>query len=148
VIEKHTLPRPTPVAVYELTEAGRALAPVLRELRSWGAQFGPPPEPNDVARPAWIIQGAASRDPGLKPGQTCELHVGDQSFELIGDQDRVSVKAGFASSPDALLTIEPSIFLRLAVGRIDASEAAEQSEIAGDLRAANNVLEMLAGSAP
>src|ERR1044072_3938479 len=36
VVEKHPLPRPTPVAVYELTDAGRALAPVLRELRTWG----------------------------------------------------------------------------------------------------------------
>ena len=41
VIERRTLPRPTPVTVYELTEAGRALAPVLRELRAWGARFGP-----------------------------------------------------------------------------------------------------------
>ena len=45
VVERHTLPRPTPVAVYELTDAGRALAPVLRELRAWGARFGPAPHP-------------------------------------------------------------------------------------------------------
>ena len=143
IVEKRTLPPPTPVAVYELTEGGRALAPVLRELRSWGTRYGPAPEPGDAVRPAWILQSAANRPPGLEPGRTCEIRVGNEHFELTGD----GVKAGSAASADAIVTIEPSVFLRLAAGRLDAARASAQSEIVGDRELAGDVFGMLAGSA-
>jgi DNA-binding HxlR family transcriptional regulator len=148
VVERHTLPRPTPVAVYELTEAGAALAPVLRELRTWGARFGAPPQPGDVVRPAWIIQSAASRNPRLEPGKTCELHIGEESFGVAGDGDTVTVSSGVVSAPDAVVTIEPRLFLRLASGKVDAAEAATQVQVEGDRGLADDVIAMLAGSAP
>jgi DNA-binding HxlR family transcriptional regulator len=97
--EKRTLPRPTPVAVYELTDAGRALAPVLRELRAWGARFGPAPRRGDSVQPAWIVQSAAGRNPRLGPGRGCELRVGDDSFSLTGTDDGVDVRAGTVATP-------------------------------------------------
>jgi DNA-binding HxlR family transcriptional regulator len=143
IVEKRTLPPPTPVVVYELTEAGRALGPVLRELRTWGSQYGPAPEPGDAVRPAWILASAANRLPGLKPGRTCEIRIGQEHFALSGDG---GVIAGSASSPDAVVTIEPSVFLRLAAGKLDAARASAQSEIAGDEELARHVVEILAGS--
>src|SRR5579859_339176 len=68
VVVKRALPPPTPVAVYELTEAGEALAAVINALRTWGEQYAPAPKPDDAARPAWIIQGAASRPSRLQAG--------------------------------------------------------------------------------
>jgi DNA-binding HxlR family transcriptional regulator len=147
VIDKYRLPRPTPVAVYELTEAGRALAPVLRELRAWGERFGPAPVAGDVARPAWIVQSAIARNPRLQAGRVCELRVGADSFELTGTQDAVEVRAGLASQPDAVLTIDSLLFMRLASGRIEPGAASKQIEIDGDRRVARDVLTMLAGSA-
>jgi DNA-binding HxlR family transcriptional regulator len=147
IIEKRTLPPPTPVAVYELTEAGRALGPVLRELRTWGSQYGPAPEPGDAVRPAWILQTAANRPPGLEPDRTCEIRVGREHFELSGDDGLANVKAGSASSPDAVVTIEPSVFLRLAAGKLDVARASAQSEVVGDRKLASDVFAMLAGSA-
>jgi len=140
VIEKRTLPRPTPVAVYTLTESGRALAPVLTELRAWGQRYGPAPEADDAVRPAWIIQSAVGRHPGLEPGRTCELRVGEEVFSLNG----TDVRAGAAPTPDAVVTLEPRLFLRVASGRID-PEAAE-IEIEGDRVLATAVVTMLAGS--
>src|SRR3954471_5456817 len=105
VVERHTLPRPTPVTVYELTDAGLALAPVLRELRVWGARFGPAAQPGDAVQPAWVVQSAASRNPRLGPGRICELRVGDDSFGLTGTDDGVDVTAGIVPSPEAVVTI-------------------------------------------
>jgi DNA-binding HxlR family transcriptional regulator len=147
VVERRTLPRPTPVAVYELTEAGRALAPVLRELRAWGARFGPAPQPGDAVQPAWVVQSAAGRDPGLAAGRTCQLHVGDDAFALAGTADGVDVTAGTVPSPEAVVTIDPRRFLRLVSGRIDAADAAAQIAVEGDRRLADDVVTMLAGSA-
>jgi DNA-binding HxlR family transcriptional regulator len=147
IIEKRTLPPPTPVAVYELTEAGRALGPVIRELRTWGSHYGPAPEPDDAVRPAWILQSAASRPPSLQPARTCELRVGNEHFALTGDHETTNLTAGSASSPDAIVTIAPAVFLRLAAGKIDVARATAQSEIAGDRKVAADLFAMLAGSA-
>src|ERR1700754_1877734 len=144
IIEKRTLPPPTPVAVYELTEAGQALAPVIRELRAWGSQYGPAPEPGDAVRPAWILSSAVSRPPGLEAGRSCEIRIGNEHFALTRD----NLRAGSAAAPDATVTLDPSVFLRLAVGRIDVAGATAQSEIAGDPKLAGDVLAMLAGAAP
>ncbi|MGZ4271875.1 MAG: winged helix-turn-helix transcriptional regulator [Solirubrobacteraceae bacterium] len=147
VVEKRTLPRPTPVAVYELTDAGRALAPVLRELRAWGARFGAAPQRGDAVQPAWIVQSAGSRNPRLGPERTCELRVGDDSFSLTGTDDGVDVRAGTVPTPEAVITIEPRLFLRLASGKLDPADAAGQLEVEGDRRVADEVVTMLAGSA-
>lgn len=39
IVERRTLPPPAASVVYELTDAGRGLTPVLRELAKWGMQF-------------------------------------------------------------------------------------------------------------
>ena len=120
---------------------------MLRELRAWGARFGPPPQRGDAVQPAWIIQSAAGRNPRLGPGRTCELRVGDDSFSLTGTDDAVDVTAGTVPSPEAVLTIEPRLFLRLASGRVDPADAAGHIAVEGDRRLADEVVTMLAGSA-
>jgi DNA-binding HxlR family transcriptional regulator len=148
VITRRTLPPPTPVAVYELTEAGAALAPVLRELRRWGRQFGPAPKPGDAVRPGWVIQGAASQGRGLEPGQVCELRVGAEVFELTADENEVSVKARPAAvTPTTTLTIEPKLLAGLASGRINTERGQAEIDVDGDHGVADHVIAMLAGSA-
>jgi DNA-binding HxlR family transcriptional regulator len=147
IIEKRLLPPPAPAAVYELTESGRALAPVLRELRTWGSQYGSSPEPGDVVQPAWILQSAANRPPGLKSGRTCEIRVGRERFRLTGDNGTTTVRAGSAGSADAIITVEPSVLFRLAAGKLDVAGAAADADVSGDRRVAADVFAMIAGSA-
>jgi DNA-binding HxlR family transcriptional regulator len=147
VVEKRTLPPPTPVAVYELTEAGKALAPVIRDLRAWGERFAPAPKTGDAVRPAWIIQSAASRDPRLEAGRVCRLQIGTEVLELKGVDGDVELKAETTAGPDAVLVIEPRVLMSLASGRIDPSRARDQIEVEGDPGVAGKVIEMLAGSA-
>jgi DNA-binding HxlR family transcriptional regulator len=147
VLVKRTLPPPTPVVVYELTEAGEALAPAIAELRAWGERFAPAPERGDAVRPAWIIQGAATRGPGLDAGRVCQLRVGNEAFELTGGESGVAVKARVSAAPDAVVTIEPRILIGLATGRIAPTPAREQIQIDGDRRVARAVVAMLAGAA-
>src|SRR5256884_6886588 len=76
VITRRTLPAPTDVTVYELTGAGRALQPALKELLDWGLRYGPEPSEDDVGQPGWALLTAAGRPSALPDGQTCELRVG------------------------------------------------------------------------
>src|ERR1700730_1616256 len=57
-ITRRSLPAPTDVTVYELTEAGRALQPALKELLDWGLRYGPEPSEDDAGAPGWGLLGA------------------------------------------------------------------------------------------
>jgi hypothetical protein len=57
------------------------------------------------------------------------------------------VRAGHATSADAIITLEPGVLFRLAAGQLDLGGAAAGAEIAGDRRVADHVFAMLAGSA-
>jgi DNA-binding HxlR family transcriptional regulator len=146
IVTKRTLAPPTPVAVYELTEAGEAFAPVIDELRVWGQQFAPKPKANDAVRPAWVIQSAAASGSELKPGTVGELRVGDETFEVTAGDGRAVVKSRPAQAPDAVLSLEPSVLMGLAAGRLDPVKARDRIAVQGDPRVAGELVEMLAGA--
>src|SRR5262245_66572610 len=89
VVTRRTLPAPADVTVYELTGAGRALQPALRELLDWGLRYGPEPSEDDVSQPGWGLLAAAGRPAALPAGQTCELRVGREGFYLGSDAGRL-----------------------------------------------------------
>src|ERR1700745_3642067 len=72
VVTRRTLPAPTDVTVYELTDAGRALQPALSELLHWGRRYAPEPSQDAVAQPGWGLLGGAGRPTALPPGPTWE----------------------------------------------------------------------------
>ncbi len=149
VIARRTLPPPTPVAVYELTEAGERLRPVLAELRRWGASYAPAAQPEDAARPGWLLQSAASlSDAPIREGVVVELHVDCDVFELIGGPGSVTVKARPATTaPTATIRLDGLTFFRLASNQLTPEQAAAASEIDGDHRDALELFGMLGGCA-
>jgi DNA-binding HxlR family transcriptional regulator len=56
IVSKRVVP-PSAIAIYELDEAGRALAPLLADLTRWGLRFLGAPEPEDRMRPEWLLLG-------------------------------------------------------------------------------------------
>src|ERR1700746_3412861 len=105
VITRRTLPAPTDVTVYELTQAGHALQPALKELLDWGRRYGPEPSEDDVVQPAWGLLGAAGRPTALPAGQTCELRVGPEVFYLGSDAGTLTVRRGPAPDGDSVVTM-------------------------------------------
>jgi len=51
VIARKALPPPAARSVYELTEAGMALLPVIGALAQWGLAHLPPPAPGEAVSP-------------------------------------------------------------------------------------------------
>lgn len=146
LVEKRTLAPPTPVAVYELTEAGEAFAPVIDELRIWGRQFAPKPKADDAVKPAWVIQSAAATGSPLRPGTVGELRVGAETFEVTAGDAHTVVKSRPAQAPDAVLSLDSSVLMSLAAGRLAPAKARARIGIQGDARVADELVEMLAGS--
>ena len=147
VLTRQTVGPPTPATVYELTEAGRALGPVLRELRHWGQTHGPRPEPGDAVRPGWILASLVDRPPGLPAGRSCAVQVGSETFTLTGTDNGLDVHSGPATNSDTTLTLDQQSLARLAGAGLSTSAAETQATISGDRRLARLVLATIEGCA-
>ena len=55
LVAKRDLPPPAARSVYELTEAGRGLLPVIGALAQWGLTHLPPPEPGETVSPTLAL---------------------------------------------------------------------------------------------
>lgn len=143
VISKRTLPPPTVVTVYELTEAGQALRPALNELREWGRRYGSAPSDADTARPGWALLSASGRPTALPAGRVCELQVGSELFHLGASQATLSVHGGPAHAADATVTVSADVLYSLMGGGTTAAAAARQATVDGDPKIAMSVLRTL-----
>jgi DNA-binding HxlR family transcriptional regulator len=150
VVTRRTLPAPTDVTVYELTDAGRALQPALKELLDWGVRYGPEPLEDDVSQPSWPLLAAAGRPSALPAGQVCELRVGPEFFYLGSDAGTLTVRRGPAPGGDAVVTMSADTFYSLLTGQMTVTDAVRHSTVDGDTGIARRALEPLAaaGSRP
>jgi DNA-binding HxlR family transcriptional regulator len=146
VITRRTLPAPTDVTVYELTEAGHALQPALKELLDWGLRYGPEPSEDDVGQPGWGLLGAAGRPTALPAGQTCELRVGPEVFYLGSGAGTLTVRRGPAPDGDSVVTMSTDTLFSLLTGQTTVTDAVRQSTVDGDTEIAHRALEPLAGA--
>lgn len=143
ILTKRALPPPTAVTVYELTEAGHALRPAMRELRAWGAGYAPPAAETDALRPAWLLLSAANRPTELPEHHTCELQVDGEHFQLSANESRLTIRGGPAEDPDAVITMATETLYRLMSGQ---STAIRQLTAEGNPMVTRNAVETLRGA--
>ncbi|MCP9484619.1 MAG: helix-turn-helix transcriptional regulator [Gaiellaceae bacterium MAG52_C11] len=112
IIRKTKLPPPAASTVYELTECGHDLRPVLHELARWGARtLGPPPL--DALRPGWLknaLQIALS--PVANEGRLA-FRVGEEEASVVDGQS----SAGIVADADVLVETDAAGFYHLLVNR-------------------------------
>jgi DNA-binding HxlR family transcriptional regulator len=103
VIAKRTLPPPAASRVYDLTDYGRDLKPVMRELALWGARSLGPPTDADELYEGWLANAVDTMlGPYVSEG-TFEFHVGDEVATLADG----TVREGPADDPDVVVTAKP-----------------------------------------
>ena len=141
IVARRTLAPPAPAVVYELTEEGRAIEPVLVELARFGARFLEPPQPGDHLEPGWLrlgVEAFARRGPS--PRCCVEVRIPDGDAEVVfavsGGQRGTSVSSS-ARRPDATLRAAPFTVLGLATGALDPQAALGDGlvELEGDASA-------------
>ena len=132
LVEKRRLPPPAASTVYELTDCGRALRPVLHELARFGARMmGPPPA--DALAEGWLV---AALDLALAPlcrDATIAFRIGEEEASLAD----CAATPGIAENYDALVETDSTGFYHLFVNgqlegvRIDGDTAAVQQLVEG-----------------
>jgi DNA-binding HxlR family transcriptional regulator len=100
LVTKRTLPPPAASRVYELTDYGHELKPVMRELAIWGARSLGPPKPSDELFPGWLVSPLDTVLAPFAPPGRFEFRVGDEVASIV---DGVA-KDGPAENPDVVVS--------------------------------------------
>lgn len=132
VVERRKLPPPAASTVYELTEYGQALAPVLRELAHWGARVMGPPTPDVELETGWL-EGALRIAVSPPSGVRIEFRIDDEVVSLVDG----AVVVGPVERPDAVVAGDARGFFHLVVDRdVRAVEVRGRRAAVGELLAA------------
>jgi DNA-binding HxlR family transcriptional regulator/putative sterol carrier protein len=153
LVERGVLPPPAGSAVYQLTEAGLALEPVLAAIGRWGSRFLGPVRENDTLVPsAYFLAMRSTFRPELAVGltETYELRIGEQVFEVRIEDQRCSTSEGRAARPDVIMTMPVETLNAFFVQGLDPAEAVAsgQVEIQGDASGLGRFVNMFAFRRP
>jgi DNA-binding HxlR family transcriptional regulator len=132
VVRRRKLPPPAASTVYELTEYGRDLEPVLLAFGRWGAQSFGSPNGDETMRSDWFgVALKAYFAPEAAEGvdATVALRFDDGDLALAIRDGRLDVSVGAANAADLTLTAAtPATVAAFLSGAIDASGLAPQGD--------------------
>jgi DNA-binding HxlR family transcriptional regulator len=141
VVQRAKLPPPAGARVYELTDWGRQLEPVVLALGRWGSQAPFPPGPDELGGDSMVLALKTVFDPKRAEslsGQAFELRLGEEVFAVRVGERAIEAARGPATDPVATIATEPGI-LQEVLWR-DRPVRAGGLEIAGDRRAGERFL--------
>ena len=110
VVRRRRLPPPAAASVYELTEWGRELEPIVTRLGAWGARSPFPPEQVTIGPDSNVLAFRSLFDPGAAAGLTAtyELRLGaDDVFRVELEGGELQVARGPAAGPDGAIATDP-----------------------------------------
>ena len=147
VVRRDQLPPPAGSRVYQLTDWGRELEPVVLGLGRWGSRAPFPPDHASLGVDALMLALKTLYDPGRAGGligETYEVRLAGQPFEVRPAAGRLEVSRGAAANPSATIATDPGTLQQILWhGRTlrDAVKAGEVT-IGGDRAAAKPLLEL------
>jgi hypothetical protein len=136
VVRRRKLAPPAASWVYELTEHGAGLEPILTALGSWALRSPLPPAGSLSAVSAMLALRTyfvSAEDCSA----TVQVGLGDRSYVARVAAGRVEVTAGLASAPAAMIDTDPCTFVALVTGQRELTEAVAggAAHLGGDVAA-------------
>ena len=142
VVVKVDAPPPVATTLYELTDRGRELGPVLQALGQWGSALMDGAREGDQFRSQWLafpISRLVDNTPDAPP-VTIQLRTGDEPMVVETANGRVGARAGTAERPDAVIAGPPDAVVGVLVGRIDLAKARRRGlRFEGDVAALDRI---------
>ena len=145
VVRRDKLAPPAAARVYELTDWGRQLEPVVLGLGRWGSQAPFPRDHAELGVDALVLALKTLFDPGCVDGllgTTYELRLGEEMFTVrVGDAG-LEASRGPAADPVATIATEPAVLQQVLWHGRPRREAVRAGalEIGGDREAAARFL--------
>ncbi len=147
VVRHRRLPPPAATSVYELTEWGRELEPIVTRLGTWGARSPFPPEQMVIGPDSIVLAFRSLFDPEAAGDLTAtyELRLGESDvFRVEVSGGEVKLGRGAAEGPDGAIATDPGTLAALLTGQLalDAAIASGAATIEGPRRAVNRFLRL------
>jgi DNA-binding HxlR family transcriptional regulator/putative sterol carrier protein len=146
IVRHRKLPPPAASMVYELTDRGQELAPVLDALGTWGSRLPLPGPDAQMSFDAHILSFRTLFRPDLAEGfdARVELRLGERTFRAVVAGGAFELIEGALDAPDAVITSDHGTALAVAHGRasLAEAEAAGALTIAGDRETAVRFLSL------
>lgn len=144
IVRRRRLGPPAGSSVYELTEQGAALEPILVELGRWG-RHRPLAGDGELSVDALVLALRTTFDPAAAGDleTTVDLRVDDDRLEVRVAQGRLAVARAEAGEPDATLSTDVATLRELAFRkrRLDDAAAAGAVAVEGDRATVQRLLD-------
>ncbi|MFF3572739.1 winged helix-turn-helix transcriptional regulator [Nocardia jiangxiensis] len=102
--------------VYELTESGAALRPVLEALSDWGTPRLGTRRATDAVRAHWFALPLGHAVAQQLPQGSATVHIGDAVFHYVIDHDTITHHDGPATDPDREFHLRLDEAIEVALG--------------------------------
>ena len=139
IVRRGTLPPPAGSRIYELTERGHELEPIVVALGRFGSVAPFPPGEAQIGVDAVVIALKSLFAPGAADGlsTTYELRLGEQRFRVAVADGRLDLARAGADAPDATIETDPATLATVLWHGRRLDEARRSGEVAttGDRRA-------------
>ena len=113
VVRRRRLLPPAASTVYELTEYGQELRPVMHVLAHWGARSLGPPRADEVLEPGWLAGALRIAFPPHATEECIEFRIDEEVASFVAGEAR----EGCAEKPDAVVEGDRAGFFHLVVDR-------------------------------
>ena len=126
IVGRRVLPPPAASTVYELTDVGQELEPVVMALGRWGRRFlGSWTEGDYLSANAHVVAMRAAFRPDAAAGliETFELRVGEQVFEVRIADGACTTRETQPTNADVVLTLDVATLGSLLHGQLEPEEA-------------------------
>ncbi len=131
VVRRGKLPPPAASRIYELTDWGLELEPVIVSLGRWGARSSLRPHDAGMGIDSLILSFRTMFDPRAAEGldTTYELRIGEDRFRADVSGGRLEIERGEAVRPDAIVESDAGTLAPLVYEGEDLGEALRSGDV-------------------
>lgn len=147
IVRRRKLPPPAASTVYELTEWGRELEPIVTKLGAWGARSPIPPDSQTIGSDSIVLALRSLFDPAAAGDLNASygLRIGEEGFEVTVASGEIDLNRGFAAEAEATIsTADAGSLAAILSGQLplDDALASEVIQIDGSKQAAKRFLRL------
>jgi DNA-binding HxlR family transcriptional regulator len=132
VVHRRKLPPPAASQVYELTEWGRELEPVVTKLGAWGARSPLPPEHSEIGTDSIVLalRSLFDADAAIGLKASYELRVGEERFRVDVVGGELGLERGAVEGPAVAIKADAPTLAGLLTGQLPLEVALESGVVA------------------
>lgn len=131
IVRRVRLLPPAGTWVYELTDWGLELEPVISALGRWGARSPSLPRGAPLSIDSLVLSFRTMFDPAAAQGValTLELHLAEHRFRATVAEGGLTLVRGQARDPDAVVAAEPGTLAAIAYDGASFAEAVRSGQL-------------------